>query len=202
LTNGYVVFEFNKDKKFDNFVISIFSIGQILKYKYEIPLIEIENMGIKSLLTAKRGKKEKINRKEKKLFTVSEFIRRYKYFKESNSANLAMLKYLWNRSKLKELRLNIVVGTDDAALTGLIGGILWSVIGILDSYLTNRFKSYKKHLNVKTNFNAKELKIDFYCIFAIRFVHIIRVGIMHIYNHIKKKYKSILKRSVGGDLSG
>ncbi|HHW49283.1 MAG TPA: DUF2953 domain-containing protein [Clostridiaceae bacterium] len=202
LTNGYVVFEYNKDKKLDNLIISIFSFGQILKYKYEIPLIDFKNFGIKSLLVAKRGKSEKTSRKEKKFLSIREFIRRYKYFKESNSVNLVMLQYLWNRSRLKELRLNVVIGTDDAALTGLIGGMVWSIIGILDSYLSNKFISYKKHINVKTNFSNKEFKVDFYCIFAIRFVHIIRVGIGHLYNHIKKKFKSKSKRSMGGDFSG
>jgi len=200
LTNGYVVFELKKDEKLDNLAISIFSFGQILKYKYEVPLIDFENGGIKSLLSTKRGKKEEITKEEEKFLGIGEIVRRYKYFKESNSSNLAMLKYLWNRAKLRELYLDLSIGTDDAALTGITGGAVWAVIGIIDSYLSNRFRSYKKHIDVKTNFNNKELKVDFYCIFAIRFVHIIRVGIRHLYNHIKDKYKS--KRSIGGDISG
>ena len=74
---------------------------------------------------------------------------------------------------MNDFRLFIDVGTGDSYYTAMAGGLLWTVCGIFVSYVLNSFDTVHKSMNVNVNYLEKKFKIDFYCIFRIRIVHII-----------------------------
>jgi len=199
-----IVLEYVKKGWDDHLVISFITFWGLLKYKYEIPLIDMESAGIKIRRIKKKGKKEKKVEEGKEKFNFSEILNRIKSskkFYDSHKIIICKVKdYLKGRLILKEFKLDAVIGTGEAYYTGILNGIAWAVAGILTSYLSNNFKTLKKCVNIKSDFKEKKFDVDLFCIFSIKIVHIIVVGIKLLMNQLKGK--SIKKRMIGGDVVG
>jgi hypothetical protein len=88
-----------------------------------------------------------------------------------------VLHYLTRVLRIKHFRWVINFGTGDPATTGFLTGLLWS----LESNVYVRARrmlhaAAKPELSVVPDFQAKLLHVDFNCIFAAHFGHIIIVG--------------------------
>lgn len=188
----------------DHIVLSIFALKGRLKYKYEIPLVDVEKNGIKVRRVEEVGKHEKdISKKEDKMrfFEIFDKIQYFKDFYKQNRIIICDIRdYLRKRLILKEYSIEVEAGSTDAFYTGILNGVVWAVTGIITSFLSNNFKVIKKCVEVKTNFKENLFTIDFYCIFHIRIVHIIVVGIKFLLYQRSKREK--FKKVIGGGISG
>lgn len=200
LVKIYILLEYIRDDIDDHLVVSLFAVKGFLKFKYEFPFLDINKEGIRSKKLKKAGKGEKEVGEEDKLFGLNELYKRYKYLKHLIEEKKYIFRYLRRRVKPKELNIKISVGTGEVFLTGVLTGIVWMVVGIIDSYLSNGVKPFKKVVKVETDFTGKDVKIDLYCIFRIKLVHIIVVGIKLIAGILVDKLKP--RKSIGGDVSG
>jgi hypothetical protein len=196
-----LVVEYNKNGYDDYFVLSFFTLRGIIKLKYEIPLLDIHKDGIKLNRIKKANKKEKVKKKEDKKFS---FIGMYESFKSMNDfysinrETVCKVKdYIKKKLIMREFKLDVVAGTGDSFYTGILGGALWAIAGILLSFLANNTKSFKRHLNIKSDFSEKKLNVDLYCIFTIKIVHIIVVSLI-LFFHRKSKNKEVKQRAGGG----
>jgi len=196
-----VLIEYTKKNSDDNITLTFYILGGLIKYKYEVPLVDLKTNGFRSILLFKKGKRGKEVKKEKKTFSFIELFDRIKYFKYSDNPYARISRYIWKKLDMKELRLFVEIGTEDAAYTGILSGMTWALVGIIDSYLSNNFGEYKKKVMIKPNFSEKEFKVDLYCIFKFKLVHIIIVGIKILLNYYNEKFKKV-KRAIGGDVSG
>lgn len=199
-----ILIEYLRDGIDDHIIISFYILSGKLKLKYEIPFIDIEKRGIKFRKYKEMGKKEADIKKDKGRFNFSDIFEKIKFFKRYYEENKGLIcnicNYLKRRLVLKELNIDIEFGTGSAFYTGLFSGVVWTIIGIFTSYMANSFKTYKKCANVKPDFVNEKFKVDLYCIFTVKTVHIIVVGVKIILYILSKKIS--IKNTIGGGLVG
>lgn len=100
--------------------------------------------------------------------------------------------YLGKKIILKRLKIHIDFGLCDAFYTGLLTGIMWSGTGMLVSYVLNSFRTsrnLKPDVTIKPYFTENRIIAELYCIFTIKIVHIIVVGLKFLHYYLKKKNK-------------
>lgn len=191
--NANLLIEYKKSGKDDHFVLSFFILRGLIKYKFEIPMVRTGKRGIKV-----KGKKE-AGRKEKDKGYFQKNVN-YRAYLGKMRVYSPIVKYVERKFVIKELKIKIRIGTGDAFHTGLLSGALWGVLGILDSYISNRITVEKKNIKVRTNFSYREFKVDIYCIFRTKLVHIIIVAFRILLNYLVMKIKS--RRKKGGKKHG
>jgi len=185
-----VVVEYVRNEWDDHFILAFFTFGGIIKYKYEISLIDIEKTGLKFTKVKEKGKDEKDVDKKTEITKFFEILDQLGYLQENYQRHRNIIckirNYLSSRLIFKEFLLDMDIGTGDAFYTGILSGLMWTLSGVVYSYLSNNFKIINKCVDIKTKFMEKMFKVDFYCIFRIRIVHIIVIGLMLLIEYIKR----------------
>ncbi|QQY80639.1 DUF2953 family protein [Keratinibaculum paraultunense] len=129
-----------------------------VKFEMSISLFKIFNFKIKPF----SDKKRKINKK-------SGFNQFY--------LNKDFLNYILDKIILKQLTWKTKIGFNDAFLTAIVYGSIWSIKSVLISFiLTNKEIEYLD-FDVEAIFNKEELNVLFNCIIRIRMVYIIIIWI-------------------------
>lgn len=199
-----VAVEYVRSGEDDNIVISFYTMKGIFKYKYEIPLVDTGKKGVKFKLVKEKGPGEKVADESRKRLKPIELIEKIAGFRGSYIKNKALIcdieDYLRSRLLLVEFNLNIREGTGNACHTGILCGVLWSLAGILTSYLSKSVRVMRKCVTIQPCFNSRVFTVDFLCIFHARLVHII-VVLMKIYRN-RHGIRTKLEKEIGGGLSG
>lgn len=82
------------------------------------------------------------------------------------------------------MELRLIVGTEDAALTGLLCGAIWAILGNLRMQKESGDLFTKINFMVCPSFNKNIFAIDISCIFTIKTVYI-----MYVYETIEKIFR-------------
>jgi len=185
--------EYIRNEYADNFSVSFYAVWGIFRYKYEVPMINQGNEGLKFRLVREKRKKEQTADEEKKRLKITDIPQKFEeisnYFKNNSEFICEIRDFLCRRLVLHKFRLNIVEGAGCADHTGIICGLLWSAAGVFISFLSAIFKtcsSFEKSVSITPDFKKNVLHIDFKCIFLVRIVHII-VLLAKIYFYMRKK---------------
>lgn len=85
------------------------------------------------------------------------------------------LSYFLSHSKLKESNLDVAMGAGDVAQTGFCLGLIWFLIGSLQSLVQNKLCTDASSFctNITPLWQECSMGIEFNCIVSIRFVHVI-----------------------------
>lgn len=161
-------------------------------------------LGIKFTLKPHRKKESPPDsraEKEKKDFSLEKFkdsfdlwLTRFKAVKEDIGG---VLDYLQKKPvNIDDLSLTVIFGFDDAAvngiMTGVLNGVAYNILGFACRHIT-----IKKHrLSLNPDFYAKRFDINLKCILKLKGVHIIIVVIKLLKIYFKDK-KTILKHTEG-----
>ncbi len=96
---------------------------------------------------------------------------------DKNDDIIYILKYVKKTFSVKKLDISLDYGFDDAALTGITGGIIWSLISGLSGFV-GRYIDFKKFTNiaVKPYYTEKILEFKLDLVFDVS-----------LYNYIKTK---------------
>lgn len=113
-----------------------------------------------------------------------------KIFFKNRSKILKYLKDSNMRVNLLNTKINIGVGQAD--YTAITSGYVYSILGIIYSFISTSFKIEKKRFFVKCYFNDLRLDIHFNCIVQVKGANIIK-GISKTVFYIKKKKKEVIK---------
>ncbi len=142
-------------------------------YKIQISILAFYKVKIfKININEEKIKKIKSNPKLEKINT--DMMKNIKIDAKLNTNFVTILKDL--KFKIQKLNLNLDIGTDDAALTAVIVGVLSSILGLI----LNNKKENKHIFNIFPIYSSENiLKLKFNCIFTINLMHYI--------------YKTILK---------
>jgi len=204
IINISITLEYNRIGSDDNFSLSAFALGGIIKHKLVLPSPDFDKTGFKISRITEKDKKEKDVHGDKGKFSLTDIYQKYIQLRKFHSAHTDIIEdikcYIIKRLILKEFNLRISIGTEDSFYTGIITGTLWIIAGAVASYLSNTFKTNKNCINITPNFSEKELVVELYCIFKTKIAHIIVVGLKLLMRWLSTKTK--LKTSIGGDLSG
>lgn len=203
-----IVAEYVRNDVDDNISISFFTLGEALKYKFEIPLIDVGSDGVEFKFVRERGKKDTSTGEKKKKTGIIEFVQRvihiHTIYKSDEKGICRIRCFIKKNVIFDEFRLNIREGTGDAGSTGIVNGLLWTASGLFISFLSSLFriksKKYKSDVKIEPNFNGEEFKVDLFCIFHTKLVHIILILAVILLK--RKKQKPNIKKETGGDFSG
>lgn len=172
-----IILEYKLEGLNDYALIKISLLGDCLKYRYRFP--------------GKSGKKgEKKKRKEDEEVERSKlngFMDKIKNIGEIYAIVKTFKKFLREKILLEEYRIDVDIGTGDAYYTGILYGMIWSGIGTLNALISNTFKTLKRQMRVRPDFSKEKFKAEVYCIFRIKMVHIIVVGIKFLLYYLRKK---------------
>lgn len=194
-----IVVEYNRVHGYNSLYLTFYLIYEIIKLRYKVPLEEIQSDGLRLVRIKKKDKEkesekqEKKDKKEKKkeeglsLSDIYEKIKSAKCFYALNRKYIRdITDYLRKKLTVQELDLKVRAGTGDAFYTGVLSGLMWSITGVIISFICSNFCVMKKCIDIQPNFSKKEMKIHFHCILKTKLVHIIVVRIK-FYKFLKKK---------------
>lgn len=186
-TKIYLILKCKRDESNDYIGVEVYIMRRLLLYSMQVPIInmtrEKESLWVES--------KIKTGKNQDKTHTVRE----QKFIKENLKFYITHPRKL--KQIIKQLRYytriyyrvmdNIVkslqceklcwktsYGSEDAAVTGSMVGILWTVKALLLTNLQKKviFKT-KPLIHVNPIFGHTQLKVDFQCIFSIRLGNVI-----------------------------
>jgi len=131
------------------------------------------------------GKDETDIKKNKSIITLNKLIEAYKRASKMKEMLGTMLIYLSDKIVIRRLNWDTRIGLDDAALTGISTGILWTFKNLIISFILNHKEIKDLNIDIVPEFNSLVLETDFYCIIKLKMVYIIIAGL----NGIKVKIK-------------
>lgn len=91
-----------------------------------------------------------------------------------------LLRYITKRIFIRKLNLKLGMGTGDAAVTGVLYGTVWIIIGSIMTYTESHVKIKEPKIVIVPIFNRVSLSVDFSCIISIKIGHIMNIGIRAI----------------------
>jgi hypothetical protein len=168
----------------DKSVITFRALYGIIKYRIQLP---------------KKSEKKRVE-EERGISKIEGLLDKLGNIREVYGTVMTAKAWLKNKLHLNIFDLKVDFGMGDAYYSGVLSGVLWSVAGILISYLTTIFNSFEKKINIKTDFAEKKFYVELHCIFSIKIVYIIVVAM----KYLAYKYRKRLKRKIkikGGDLN-
>lgn len=89
--------------------------------------------------------------------------------------------------KFKELNLNITVSDSDAAITAIAYGGVCALVYPLVGFINNNYNILKQNINVSASYEEEKSKIEFSAKFYVRFIKILKVGIILLFKYFKNK---------------
>ena len=100
--------------------------------------------------------------------------------------------FLSDRLRISRLRARVVIGTDDAAQTGILLGQTAALCGIIVPFLENTFDMQDYYVSADADFNADHTEWAFTVNCSIRPISLVRVLLRHgkpMYKLYKKYFK-------------
>ncbi len=196
--------EYERNEKEEWIRIAFYTKKNLLRYEYKVPLLKKEGDKIKFKLVKGQSREMQGGTAESERLMPIDIIKKYisfrVYLKDHGDLIEEIRNYLNKKDIHVELNIELTQGTGDAAQTGLICGLLWSVAGILVTWLSRYLKAFKKGIKISPCFDKSIFKVEASCIFHVRLVHII-VVLKKIYL-MKYSMKLKAKKTTGGEVSG
>ncbi|MDD4492997.1 MAG: DUF2953 domain-containing protein [Eubacteriales bacterium] len=158
-------------------------------HKIKFPFSELDMEGLKGKKQVRWGKKKKEAKEEKKKLSAGEVLDRIKHIRTlffSKGEELrSIAEYLQERLIVKKLAVTVYTGGNEACGIALKAGFAYSIIGILDSILSDKLNIKQKCILIQPNYSLKKTSIDLNCIMKLRFVNIIIAAIRFGYTYRK-----------------
>lgn len=115
---------------------------------------------------------------------IQGFRQRYNDVKDILAEILDLVK---NRAEFSGIFIRLKYGTGDAAITGVIYGAIWSLVGNIYSLLCRFFRVEFPTLELEPVFGSKAFEIEAEGIITTRLVHIITAVIRSLKIYFKQK---------------
>lgn len=174
-------------------------IFNLIKFRFRIPYIDvILNRCIKPGIKAKGAlkSKDKTLSKRKETLNFDELKIIYEKAVELLRIYERVIDYILSKIYFESIKWYTEVGLEDAAVTALSTGVLWSIKGSIMSVLSNKVSINEIQLNVRPNYNKLTFQVELDCIIRIKIANIIIAGIKAFYTLVKN---TIFKK--GGEIN-
>ncbi|MCC5909908.1 MAG: DUF2953 domain-containing protein [Clostridiaceae bacterium] len=166
----------------DEINVFICALNGLLKYHTKIPFVDLfdgENGFIKAKIEKNIGSwnNETKIQERKERFNTNEIKLILKRIKKLHRVYWHTIKYIYQKIIINKVIWKTSVGTDDAAYTAILVGMLWGVKSNLIMLLKNNLILKDAIIDVNPNYNAPKLVTTFNCIVNIKIGYIIIAGI-------------------------
>lgn len=191
----YIEVQYKRSSENDYILVNVSALRRLIVYKMEVPIIKIsENKDIfwlESAIKAVHSQEKNHPKKEERVMKkTTELFRNHPRKLRHVMKEFHYYTRLYCKTIEKLLKLVVCekicwktrFGSEDAAITGTIAGLLWTGKALLMSRLKRRiFLIGEPDIAVKPIFGYNQFDVDFQCIFSIRLGNVIK-AIRSIYN--------------------
>ena len=199
-TSVIVEFQILKDKTNDKIIIHIKALFGLIQYRFEIPLLDlIHNKKGKLALEVdeevKGEQSEDLLQEKKQLFNLFQMQEIQDRIAQLYNQYFDIANYIRKKILLRKLEWETEFGTGDAAITGILSGILWGIKGNLFTILKIHLRSHKISFNIIPYFDKELFKTYVHCIIQLKIGHAIIASIKTLYLYFKRGDKENVKSS-------
>lgn len=185
----YINIKIQRENSNDKIEFRIFLLKGFVKFGVEIPFVDIILAGNKPAIEVKdkieKGQKEKDVSENKHIIAfrkIMKYIEKALYVK---TTLLVVTRYLIRKIKIIKVVWRSSIGFDNAAITAVLSGGLWSIKGFILSFILNDKEIKDLRLNVTPLYNKNIFETYIDCIIKLKLVYIIIAGL----NGLKVKLK-------------
>jgi len=183
-SNIKIEISFKRHNEDDMLGINIIVFYGIFKYKRQIPFMDLvkghDNISALELKSEVQynGKHKGEDKSVINIHEAQKIIDKYKkLYIRFEKFIVPFIKRIKEKIIIKKIYLNTELGTNDAAETAVITGIIWSLKSYAVTILANNFDSSDIFVNVVPNYNIRTFKTSIDCIFSIKLGNIINAGL-------------------------
>jgi len=183
----YIALKYQRDGSDDYIAIDVYMFRRLLAYSMQVPMIEIgdfkKSLWPKSKIKAGQRQDETHSKREQRFIkkTVKFYLLHPSKLRRVVKLGRYYIRFyckfmdkFTHMLHCEELRWKTVYGSEDAALTGIGIGMLWTIKALMITRLKKHVIVTKTPIiNVNPLFGHNSLKVDFKCIFSIRFGNVI-----------------------------
>ena len=188
----------------DNFSIKVSILRGLLKYKLDIPKININfPKPVLKVEAELEGEKSVPDLDIQKKYSLGSLYRQFMLWYPEIKEYFCVGKYLLKKMVPNRIKWHTELGLSDAAITGISVGILWAIKSALLSNTYSFFALAPRLPEIKIipRFNEKTLLMNINCIFEVKIGYIIITALkfFHIYTqHVLHKMVCYLRGVFGG----
>ena len=195
LSKIYIEVTYKRNDENDYVAVNVYALKKLISYTMQVPMVRIvEKSGEfkleSTVRTAVSQEKTDPLRDEKMIKKTDQIVK--KHPRKIKHTIQKFHHYTKRYCKIIEKLLKLVVceklcwktkfGSEDAALTGALVGLLWAFKTLIMNQLKRRiFSTGTLDIEVKPIFGSNQFEIDFQCIFSIRLGNVIK-AFRSIYN--------------------
>ncbi|MCT4618697.1 MAG: DUF2953 domain-containing protein [Marinisporobacter sp.] len=171
-----------KDNDNDKIILEFKTLFELIKYKIEIPFIDLtmKKNGLPFLKMSteiKKGQAEELSEEKKSIVNLNEMKKIYKKVRCFFCTYEKEIQYICSRLKISTFLWKTDLGLKDAALTGMLSGVLWIFQEQIIILLRNNAKCNQMNSKVTPHFNKEVFKTTLHCIIKGKIGYIIIAGI-------------------------
>ena len=198
----YIVFNYQRDGSKDYIAVDVYIFKGLLSYSMQVPMIEMGD--INNALWLKSKIKTGHSQDETHIKREQRFIKKNVKFYIMHPSRLRhLVRDVRHYTGLycefmdqfihffhcEQLHWKTICGSEDAELTAIGTGMLWTIKGLMVSRLKKHVIVTKKPMiHVKPVFGHNSFKVDFQCIFSVRFGNIINTVRLLYLNTVRLLY--------------
>jgi len=180
--------QYQRDGSDDYIAVNVYIFKKLLTYNMKVPIIEIGDsknlFWLNSKIQTAHGQDKTHSKREQRF--VKKMVKFYILhprklsriigdFRHYIRLYYAMKQRIAKTLHCEQLQWKTIFGSEDAGLTGLGTGVLWTVKALIITRLQKQISVIQKPIiNVKPIFGQNSFKVDFQCIFSIRFGNVIK----------------------------
>lgn len=171
-----------KDNSCEEVVFHFYALYGLIKYRMEIPFVELMNktqpvaateinsdIEISNQETVKQHNNKDIGWRELESF-YNQARQIYKRFGTG-------IRYINKRLIMEDISWTTEVGVSDAAATAITTGVFWALKSNIIALLIKKLSLKSYHVNVQPYYGADKFNTSLDCIITLKIVHIIIAGL-------------------------
>ncbi|MFZ5965810.1 MAG: DUF2953 domain-containing protein [Bacillota bacterium] len=162
----------------------------LVQFKYEVPIVkwmfspQQENKVKLALNTEVESSQSQLIDEKKSLLNIHEIQDIQQRFSQYYHQFNPTIHYFLSKTEMKSLNWKTKLGFENAAVTGILSGMLWTFKGMIISIISNHIRNSENiSLHIEPCFDAEDFQMSFDCIFRIKVGHIIIAAIKGFYNY-------------------
>ncbi len=183
-------FTYLKDGINDEIVVVFSTLHGLVSVKREINVIEMVASGSKPAMRLEEEMEVSGGGRPVKetgrILSLSVIIEKIRQVKEMIGNYMEAFRYITGKTTVRYFKWETGIGTGDAALTGIISGLLWNVKTIVIAFINRRCRILEQFkVDIKPDFERIALTTQFDCILSFKIGHAIIAGFKALKAKIK-----------------
>ena len=180
-----------KDGKCEEIIFHIYAFYGLIKYRLEIPFVEILNKSHAIAATefnsdVEVSNEETIKGQLREDFSWEEIESVYTTVSRLYRKHKIAIQYINEKLVMNEISWTTEVGVSDAAATAITTGIFWAVKTNVIAVLIKKLNLKSYHVNVYPYYGADKFNTSFDCILSLKIGYIIIAGYKVLFKKVNR----------------